>query len=705
VVDGILKTNTAAINQYQGDLQQFEVLKGPQGAYYGRGATAGAFVLSTKKPGTELEVSGRGYLATQNSRLAEGSISAPLSPTTGIVLFGQYRDTDGFYRNTGPNPATQGKTIDNYQGWSLGGRIVSTPTDRLTLDAKVRYGKIRASALEFEAIFALPDFASALNSPKFDEDVNDHRFTFNRNIKNQDRLRTAEASLKADYEFDGAKLTAWAAFSDIDETLVGDAPAASLGRFNGRASCIATTAALYQAGVTLPQPLVLGPTPAASIFGPFGPTTCDGIQVTVRDQRDVSGEVRLVSTTDGPVSWSAGAYYLHINRHYGVALNEDTGQGFLKTLYNAPGSINPTSQLFDDRLTTNVYAAFGSLQYKPTDKLTLSAALRYDREERKVTPLAPNVVDPVTGGPINPGFSVGTLTQKSKNYQQAQPKLTVRYEVTPDVNLYADYGVGFKAGGFNSQGSRALIDIYFNQLLGSNLGVDDDYKKERSNALEAGFKLRLAGGKLQIDGAVYRNIVRDMQFFEFYTGTFGLLRVVSNIDKVRLQGAELGMVYRAFPGVTLVAGGNVLDSKIKSNSVRPDTVGNKAPYTADYTLNLGLQVERPVSRNLSVTFKSDYRLTGPTWFHTVQDQKRRTIFDIFYPGIGTGDYSKSRRDAYGILNLRAGIKTQDWRLTAFVNNALKKRYLEEVIPAPEFGGSFATPGGLRTIGLEFGFDF
>jgi iron complex outermembrane receptor protein len=112
-----------------------------------------------------------------------------------------------------------------------------------------------------------------------------------------------------------------------------------------------------------------------------------------------------------------------------------------------------------------------------------------------------------------------------------------------------------------------------------------------------------------------------------------------------------------------------------------------------------------VSRNLSVTFKSDYRLTGPTWFHTVQDQKRRTIFDIFYPGIGTGDYSKSRRDAYGILNLRAGIKTQDWRLTAFVNNALKKRYLEEVIPAPEFGGSFATPGGLRTIGLEFGFDF
>jgi len=705
VVDGILKTNTAAVNQYQGDLQQFEVLKGPQGAYYGRGATAGAFVLTTKKPGDRLEVSGRGYVASQNGQLAEASVSAPITPTTGFVLFGQYRHTDGFYRNTGPNPDAQGKTIDNYKGWNVGGRIFSEPTDRLTIDAKARYGKINASALNFEPIFALPDFATALGSPKFFENVNDHRFTYKRNIKNFDRMRTIEASLKLDYEFDAAKLTAWASYSDIDETLVGDATAASLGRFNGQPSCIASTAALFNAGVTLAPPAVLGPTPATSIYGAFGPTTCDGIQVTVRDQKDISGEVRLVSTGDGPLSWSVGAYYLHINRHYGVAVNEDTGQGALDTLYNPPGSINPTSQLFDDRLKTNVYAGFGSLQYKATEKLTLSGALRYDREERRVIPLVPNVLDPVTGGPINPGFSVGSIVPKKNTYQQAQPKATIRYEVNPNVNLYLDYGVGFKAGGFNSQGSGAIIDQFFNQLLGSNLGVTDDYKKERSNAFEAGFKLRLDDGRLQIDGAVYRNMVKDMQFFEFYTGTFGLLRVVSNIDKVRLQGAELGVLYRALPGVTLTAAGNVLDSKILKNSVRPDTVGNKSPYTASYTLNLGLQLEQPVNDTLALTFKADYRLTGPTWFHVIQNQKRRTIFDVFYPGIGTGDYSETRRDSYGLLNLRAGVKSDNWRLTAFVNNVFKKHYLEEVIPAPEFGGSFATPGSLRTIGLEAGFNF
>ena len=215
----------------------------------------------------------------------------------------------------------------------------------------------------------------------------------------------------------------------------------------------------------------------------------------------------------------------------------------------------------------------------------------------------------------------------------------------------------------------------------------------------------MLNGALQVDGAVYRNMVHDMQFFEFLTGTFGLLRVVSNIDRVRLQGAELGIVYRVTPHITLTAGGNVLDSKIKKNSARPDTVGNKSPYSADYTLNVGAQVEQPLTDGLAATFKVDYRLTGPTWFHVVQNQTRRTIFDAFFPGLGTGDYSGTQRKAYGIVNLRAGLKADNWRLTAFANNAFKKRYLEEIIPAPEFGGSFVTPGARRMYGIEAGVNF
>ncbi|MDR7103090.1 TonB-dependent receptor domain-containing protein [Croceicoccus sp. BE223] len=705
VVDGILKTNTAAVNQYMGAMQQFEVLKGPQGAYYGRGATAGAIVLTTKKPSDVLEFSGRAYWATQDSQLLEGSVSGPVSDTIGAVVFGRYRHTDGFYKNTGPDPRTQGNTIDQLEEWSVGTRLVFEPTDDLSIDAKVRYGEVTAAALKFNAVFALPSFAQVFANPDFYLDVNDHDFTFQRNIPSIDKQTTKEASLKFDYDLGGMRLSAWGSFNQIDETFAADATAAALGRFNGRESCINSVAELFADGVTLPSPLFLAPTPGASILGAFGPTTCDGYQVTVRDQKDYSAEIRLASDDASALQWSLGAYYLHINRRYGTAINEDTGGDILRELYVPADGQNPTTQLFDDKLLTDVYAGFGSLEYTVSDRLILSGALRYDREERSVKPLVPDVTDPITGGSINPGYDVGTLSSQSATYQQLQPKANVRFEVTPDFSIYADYGVGFKAGGFNSQGSAALIDIYFNDLMGSNIGVGDDYDKEVSHAIELGFKAELLGGDLTLSGAAYRNMVKDMQFFEYYTGTFGLLRTISNIDKVRLMGAEFGLNWRVADWLTLDAGGNVLDSKILKNSVRPDTVGNKSPYSADYTLNLGMLIEQPLNDALELTFKADYRLTGPTWFHTVQDQERRTIFDVFFPGLGIGEYSRTRRDAYSIVNLRGGLKADNWRIAAFANNVFKKRYLEEIIPAPEFGGSFVTPGSLRTIGVEVGFDF
>ena len=67
VVDGILKTNTAQLNQTQGTLRQIEILKGPQGALYGRNAAAGAIVIQTLKPGDTLEGAVRASYANENT--------------------------------------------------------------------------------------------------------------------------------------------------------------------------------------------------------------------------------------------------------------------------------------------------------------------------------------------------------------------------------------------------------------------------------------------------------------------------------------------------------------------------------------------------------------------------------------------------------------------------------------------------------------
>jgi iron complex outermembrane receptor protein len=142
-------------------------------------------------------------------------------------------------------------------------------------------------------------------------------------------------------------------------------------------------------------------------------------------------------------------------------------------------------------------------------------------------------------------------------------------------------------------------------------------------------------------------------------------------------------------------------------------VGNESPYTAKYTLNLGAEGEHSVGATTSVFLRADYRLTGPTWFSTVQNNTVPTLFSGLLPisalalpaAVGNANFSKTRRDAFGIVNLRAGLHAGGYTVSVFANNVLDKQYLNEVIPAVEFGGSFISPGGRRLVGVELGAKF
>ena len=357
------------------------------------------------------------------------------------------------------------------------------------------------------------------------------------------------------------------------------------------------------------------------------------------------------------------------------------------------------------RASRNAIAARASASAKARSSL----ALRYDIERRRVDNQVPLVSDPFTGGPINPGQSGGAIPSKRQTFKQLEPKISARLEIAPRTNLFANWGVGFKSGGFNNQGSAAIVNQNFNVApINAGVLIGDDFRKERSSSYEAGIKGRL--GPVSYNLAGYYTQVRDMQFFEFFVGGFGLLRVVSNIDRVDLKGGELNVDARIVKGWTLSGAFNYTDSEIKKNRSRPDTVGNKSPYTPDYTINLGSQQEFPVGDRLTLLFRADYRITGPTWFHTVQDQTKATIFSALLPGsalalpavVGNANYAITRRDAFGVLDVRLGLSSPRWKIAAFATNALHRKYVSEVIPAIEFGGSFISPGARALYGVELG---
>lgn len=713
VVDGILKTNTAVLNQNQGTLRQIEVLKGPQGALYGRNAAAGAIVIQTLKPGDRFEGGATGSYANVNATSANAYVAGPLGSGIGFVLSGDYGRTDGFYRNT----FLKASVVDNQERWNVNGRVTATLGAATQIDAKVRYGESHGASINFNSIFHIPALGGA-----FFENVNDHPFNFYSNIKPTNDQKTLEGSVKLDQDLGGVKLTAWALYSDVRNDLTADGTSADFARYlsakNPAAqgvvnACFASTAALTGYRINppgfigaIPVPFIFAPA-NGSVFGAYSPTTCDGTQYQVRNQKDYSGEVRLASDGTSTINWQIGGYYLHIDRFTGVSLGGDSGRGVTRQLYNAPGSANPTSQLFADRFRTDVYAGFGSVDYKPSSRFDATLALRYDVEQRRVDNQVPVATDPFTGGPINPGQTGGAIPPKTRTFRQLEPKVSVRYEIAPRTNLFANWGVGFKSGGFNNQGSAAIVNQNFNVApINAGVLITDGFRKERSSAYEAGIKGRV--GPVTYSLAGYYTQVRDMQFFEFFVGSFGLLRVVSNIDRVDLKGGEVNVTGRIVPGWTVFGAFNYTDSVIKKNRSRPDTVGNKSPYTPDYTINLGSQQEVPVADGLKLSLRADYRITGPTWFHTVQNQTKATIFSALLPisalalpaAVGNANYSVTRREAFGVLDLRLGLAARRWTLTAFANNALDRRYLNEVIPAIEFGGSFASPGDRALYGVE-----
>ncbi|WP_353228633.1 TonB-dependent receptor [Novosphingobium sp.] len=723
VIDGILKTNVADLNQDQGTLSQVEILKGPQGALYGRNAAAGAIVIQTIKP-TDVMTGGiDGSYGMYNTADIKAHIAGPLTDKLGYVVSAAYARSDGFYHNefTGNS-----KTVDEKKNWSVDGRLVYGNGTDTQLDFKMRYAEFHGASLPFNAAFALPLFAGI--NPAFYEDVNKHPFHFYSNIKPTNDQYSFDTSLRLDQRLtDGVKLVGWVSYSNVDQSLVADGTSADFGRFLNAVNpaakpavdaCFATTAALT--GYKVNQPGFIGQIPVpflfapanGSTFGPYSPTTCDGTQFQIRRQHDISTEWRLESTGNGPLHWQVGGYYLHIDRTVGVSLGADEGKGVLTNLYNAPDSVNPTSLLVADKFGTNVVAAFGSLEYKPSPEFTGGIALRYDRESRNTSSLVPTANDPFTGGPINPGQAFGPLAPKSAVFDQLEPKVTLSWKPGDQFNIYGNWGIGFKSGGFNNQGSAAIIQTNFVTPLGADVHITDQYNKEWSSAFEAGIKGNLFDHAVTFDLAGFYTQVHNMQFFEFFVGTFGLLRVVSNIDLVDLKGAELNVAVKPVKGVKLFGAFNYTDSQIKRNSARPATVGNESPYTAKYTLNLGAEVEQSVSSGISLFARGDYRLTGPTWFSTAQNNNGPTLFSGLLPStlgfpavVGNATFDKARRNAFGIVNLRAGLHAGNFTAAVFANNLLDKQYLNEVIPAVEFGGSFISPGTRRLVGVELGAKF
>jgi iron complex outermembrane receptor protein len=700
VIDGVQLATQNEFNGQLFDVEQIEILKGPQGALYGRNAAAGALIIKTKDPTDNFEGNVRARYGNWNTSQIDGSVSGPIIPgALRFRLSGSINDTDGPFQNilTGENVHRSTEQVGRFRLiWDDGG-----PT---TVDFRLNGSQVKGGAIAFNAQVV----GTTIGGVEVTEiDTDDTSLPFINDVPGSNLQTKYSAALKIDHDFEWATLTSVTSYSRITD------------RYQARNYPYGA----FTAPGTDFNSAALGGINVLALFG-------DNTQRFEIDNEAFIQEFRLTSPGDQRLRWQVGFFYLDSTRKFTteqglngrlqrdgdgdlippfVAAGTNTGSvvpPLDRTLIgggiilptdgiDGPDSANGTLNYDFNRYEARNYAPFGNIQYDVNDQIELQLALRYDIERRNVRTLTPDVANPFFG--IAPGAPAATYNLcvantgrdpedcfEQRTFKQLQPKATAIYKFpSGNGSIFASYGRSFKSGGFNPIGTRAVL------LQGlPNVLVQDSYDKEVSDSYEVGFKSVLANGRVSINGAAFFTQVQNAQQFEFFPT--GGIQAISQIAETEIWGAELDINARVTDTLTLFAGAGFIEDEItdidsQDPADRADIIGNRIPFVPDYNLSAGFQLKQPVSDSLDLIARGEYNRTGTVWY----DQRNQ---------------ANTEREPIDIVNARLGVGNDTLEVALWARNLFNERYnADAVVILPIAHAVFRAQ--TRSYGIEASYKF
>ncbi len=502
LIDGVQMANPSQFNQELFDIDSIQVLKGPQGALYGRNAIGGAIIINTKRPSDVLE--GNVTLGTDSGPgiRVRGGVSGPLSDTLAYRATGSFFDTKGYIRNAFLN-----EDADPFRDVSGRLRLLWEPSNALSADVRVHASGVRTQALYFNIT----------------ESVNDTSLPVRVNNPGVNERTMFGTSLKLDYVTRLGTLTSITAYDWFDELLTGD-------QFD------------------------FLPIPESVLFRFFG---ADQAQHQFLDVNAVSEALHFASPAARRVRWIVGGYAIATDRFISTGNVFDLGTGEVPEVRREPLPLfNPQFTYLADAQDNFAWAVFGNVDVDLTDELELSTALRYDRDSRKnITRTPAEFIPAPLAGTAFPG-QVRTHT-----WDDLQPRVTLRHKPNPDSTLYVGYSRGFRSGGFNQTGVGAagivgisdLFDAetadtfeggakaeFLNRRLGTNLSIyhtrakgtyffvfDPNTSTQNLGNLD---RVDYTGAEIEVQGRI----------LDGFDGYFGLGITDSDIKESRRDASDVG---------------------------------------------------------------------------------------------------------------------------------------------------------------------
>ena len=642
LVDGVLETNPYEFTQGLYDIRQIEVLKGPQGALYGRDAIGGAIIIHTADPSDHFEASTRLGVGNGLAEKAGLNLSGPLD-SAGTL---KYRASFNYYNTAGYlENVYLDRKADPYRDYSGRLRLLWTPADNFSADLRFMYDKAETTAYYFviprsQESNPFSDFTTPGNA-------NDTTSPIQNNNLGTDKRDILDVALKLDYSLGYGTITSITDFNHTQEIDTGDA-------YDFRP---VTTSVEYA---------LTGGTPAAD-GGPF-----DESQSQFIDVKTVSQELRFTSPVVNGFSWIAGAYFVHTKRFISTGNLADRGDGVPAVFYTPivdptnPFATNTNQTFLSDSQDNNAWAVFGDAIYEFTKQWELDVALRYDQDQRQNTTDTPTFFLPTT--------TAVTGEVRKATFSATQPKATVRFKPTDDWTFYGGWSRGFRSGGFNQTGVGEVA------RANGVLGVNDLFQAEIADTYEVGFKSQFLDRRLTLDADVFHTQSKNGYFFVFIAADS--TQNLGNLSAT-YKGAEVSLTAHPTDRLDLYANAGFTNSRITAMA-DPTVIGNEAPLVSRNTVGAGAQYRQPLGDGLTGTVRLDYNEIGRTWWEP---------------------YNITSRDPVSLVDLRMGLQGQKWTVTAWSKNLTNKIYNAEFSPGNVGGAGFLWRALPRRYGVDLDYKF
>jgi iron complex outermembrane recepter protein len=711
VIDGVYRPRNGVGFGDLGEIEQIEILEGPQGELFGKNNDAGVINITTKRPSTTFGVTAEATGGNYNDREINASVTGPLGAISAGRFYAGYQRRDGFLNiNTGLGPNSTDNT-DNRNMYTMRGQYLVTPSDAVSFLVIGDYSKRNESCCGaapadngsfsgiINALAGVPALGGqagvvGLATPPLSP-FNRQAYA-NQGIAQQ--IRDMGISGQLDWDLGPAKLTSITAWRDNTIVAGND---------------------VDYSGIDIVQE------PAN-----------EGNQT---DFKQASEELRLAGK-NGPLDWLVGGFFsseiLTSNTavYAGNAFDLYVGGAASATVPPLPGAPFPNFLLIPGytgqppggtfipgvsgeqdfyHQTSKSYAFFTNETYNITQGLDLTAGLRYTSEKKTATS---NYVDPDGGSGcgrlltspavllpatspeslfllgygcstvFNPFFA-GKSTSQSLSEGNVSGTVKLSYRFTEDVMAYVSWANGYKAGGFNL--ARVTSTTGPEGPLTPNF--DTEFPRETVQSYELGVKSMLADRTLRLNASVF-----DQKYTNFQLNTYtGIQFVVSSIRKVESKGAEFDTAWATpLSGLSLSGGVTYAFTNITE-------FGGSLPLFAP-------DIATPLQRlNNRLSFAPLWSGVAAATFKTPISSSLEFLANInekYSSSYNTGsDLDPEKlQGAYGLMNARLGVGAPDGKWTAEIwgSNLTNKGYYQVAFDAPfQYRQIDAFLGDPRTFGI------